>query len=168
MNRARRINLIAAVADNGVIGNAGALPWHLPADLKHFKQLTVGKPVVMGRKTYESIGKPLPGRHNIIITRQRDFVAAGCTVVHSLAEALTAADPAPDVMVIGGAELYAQTLLLADRLLLTEVHVDAAGDTLFPTFSKGDWRQTSRVQHPPEAGRPGYSFVVFERVPPSD
>lgn len=159
----RRISLIVARADNGVIGHQGGLPWHIPDDLRHFKRLTVGKPVVMGRRTHESIGKPLPGRHNIIVTRQKDYEAPGCTVVHTLADALTSADPAPEVMVIGGAELYAQCLPLADRVYLTQVHADVAGDTRLAPFDPSAWTEVSRQTTPAGPECPAFSFVLLER-----
>lgn len=160
--------LVVARADNGVIGREGALPWRLPADLKRFKAMTVGKPVLMGRKTYESIGRPLPGRHNIVLTRQPDWHADGVTVVPNLAEAIAAAglDPrarAEVLMVIGGAEIYAQALPLASRVELTEVHVDADGDTLLPGFSDTVWREVARERHEAEGEAPAHSFVTLVR-----
>ncbi len=127
-----KIAIVVAMAANRVIGRDNQLPWHLPADLKHFKQLTLGKPVVMGRKTYASIGRPLPERTNIVVTRDRDYEAPGCVVVHSLDEALAAAGEAAEVMVIGGAGIYRQVLPRTDTLYLTEVHAEFEGDTLFP------------------------------------
>ncbi len=163
------ISFVVARADNGVIGRDNALPWHLPADLKHFKRLTVGKPVVMGRKTFESIGKPLPGRHNIVLTRDAGWRAEGVTVVANLAEAVAAAglDPktrAEEVMIIGGAAVYAEALPIATRVYLTEVHAAPEGDTSLPPFDPARWRETAREDHPAEEGRPAYSFVTLERV----
>lgn len=163
------ISFVVARADNGVIGRDNALPWHLPADLKHFKRLTVGKPVVMGRKTFDSIGKPLPGRHNIVLTRDPAWRAEGVTVVANLAEAIAAAglDPktrAEEVMIIGGAAVYAEALPVATRVHLTEVHDTPAGDTTLPPFDPARWRETAREEHPAEEGRPAYSFVTLERV----
>lgn len=162
------ISFVVARADNGVIGRDNALPWHLPADLRHFKRLTVGKPVVMGRKTFDSIGKPLPGRHNIVMTRDPDWRAEGVTVVANLAEAVAAAglDPksrAEEVMIIGGAAVYAEALPVATRVYLTEVHDAPAGDTVLPAFDPARWRETAREAHPAEDGRPAYSFVTLER-----
>lgn len=163
------ISFVVARADNGVIGRNNALPWHLPADLKHFKRLTVGKPVVMGRKTFDSIGKPLPGRHNIVMTRDPAWRADGVTVVANLAEAVAAAglDPksrADEVMIIGGAAVYAEALPIATRVYLTEVHDSPAGDTILPRFAPDRWRETAREDHPAEDGRPAHSFVTLQRV----
>ena len=163
------ISFVVARADNGVIGRDNALPWHLPADLRHFKRLTVGKPVVMGRRTFESIGKPLPGRHNIVLTRDPDWRAEGVTVVANLAEAIAAAglDPktrAGEVMIVGGAAVYAEALPVATRVYLTEVHDVPDGDTRLPPFDPARWRETARELHPAEDGRPAYSFVTLERV----
>ena len=163
------ISFVVARADNGVIGRDNGLPWHLPADLRHFKRLTVGKPVVMGRRTFESIGKPLPGRHNIVLTRDPDWRAEGVTVVANLAEAIAAAglDPktrAEEVMIIGGAAVYADALPVATRVYLTEVHDAPAGDTVLPAFDRARWRETAREDHPAEDDRPAYSFVTLERV----
>ena len=127
-----KLSIVVAMADNRVIGQDNRLPWHLPADLKHFKQLTTGKPILMGRKTWESIGRPLPERTNIVITRDPDYQAAGCTVVHSVDAALRAAEPHSEVMVIGGAELYRQVLPEVSTIYLTQVHADVEGDTVFP------------------------------------
>lgn len=163
------ISFVVARADNGVIGRDNGLPWHLPADLRHFKRLTVGKPVVMGRRTFESIGKPLPGRHNIVLTRDPDWRAEGVTVVPNLAEAIAAAglDPktrAEEVMIIGGATIYAEALPVATRVHLTEVHAAPDGDTILPAFDPDRWRETAREDHPAEEGHPAYSFVTLERV----
>ena len=130
------------MARNRVIGRDNALPWRLPADLAHFKRVTMGHPVVMGRRTYESIGKPLPGRKNIVVTRNRDFVAPGCTVVPSLEAAWRAAGDADEVCVIGGTSIFAAALPLADVIHLTEVQADVEGDTCFPEFDRGEWRET--------------------------
>lgn len=161
------ITLVVARARNGVIGNNGALPWHLPADLKRFKAITVGKPVVMGRKTFESIGRPLPGRHNIVLTRQAGWTADGVTVVPNLAEAVAAAGLDPrsrgDIMIIGGAEIYALALPVATRIELTEVDAEPAGDTRLPPFDPARWQEVARVTHPAEEGRPGHAFVTLER-----
>jgi dihydrofolate reductase len=163
------ISFVVARADNGVIGRDNALPWRIPEDLKHFKRLTVGKPVVMGRRTFESIGKPLPGRHNIVLTRDPDWRAEGVTVVPNLAEAIAAAglDPktrAEEVMIVGGAAVYTEALPIATRVYLTEVHAEPEGDTLLPPFDQARWRETARQDHAAEEGRPAYSFVTLERV----
>jgi dihydrofolate reductase len=159
-----RLSLIAAVAANGVIGHNNRIPWRLPADLRWFKSVTLGSPIIMGRKTYESIGKPLPGRHNIVVTRDVTYQAPGCTVVHSLAEALTAADGADEVFIIGGAELYAQTLPIADRFYLTEVDAAVAGDTFFPAWDRSQWRELARESHAADDKNPyAYTFVTLAR-----
>lgn len=162
------ILLVVARADNGVIGSDGALPWHISRDLRRFKALTVGKPVVMGRRTFASIGRPLPGRHNIVLTRDRAFAADGVTVVHSLADAIAAAglDPksrADTICIIGGGDIYAQTLPIATRIELTEVHAAPAGDALFPPLGPGDWIETARERHAGEGSEPDFSFVTLER-----
>jgi dihydrofolate reductase len=162
------IVLVVARAENGVIGVEGRLPWHLPADLKRFKAMTIGKPVIMGRKTFESIGKPLPGRHNIVLTRQPGWTAPGVQVVPNLAEAIAATglDPrsrAGAIMVIGGAEIYALTLPIATRIELTEVAASPAGDALLPPFDPAAWQGVARESHPPADGRPGFAFVTLTR-----
>lgn len=161
--------LVVARARNGVIGNNGALPWRLPADLKRFKAMTVGKPVIMGRKTFDSIGKPLPGRHNIILTRDRGWRADGVTTAANLAEAVAAAglDPrarADAIMVIGGAQIYAEALPSATRIELTEVDAEPEGDTVFPPLDPARWREIARESYPATDGRPGYSFVTLTRI----
>ena len=155
------ISFVVARADNGVIGRDGGLPWRLSADLRHFKAVTLGKPVVMGRVTFESIGKPLVDRHNIVLTRDRDWTAAGVTVVHDLDAALAAAGER-ETMIIGGAQLYAEALPLATRIHLTEVHATPDGDTLLPAFG-ADWFETARDNHPADRDTPAYSFVTLER-----
>ena len=153
------------MASNRVIGRNNALPWHLPADLKRFKALTMGHPVVMGRKTYESIGKPLPGRRNLVITRNRGYSAPGCEVVHSLDAALSACRDAPEIFIIGGAELYREALPRAQRLEFTEIHAEFEGDASFPRFASDQWREAAREIHDAEAGVPfRYDFVRYERV----
>lgn len=168
----RDVILVVARARNGVIGRGGALPWHLPADLKRFKALTVGKPVVMGRKTFESIGKPLPGRHNIVLTRQPGWLAEGVTIVPNMAEALAAtgmdARTFGAIMIIGGADIYAQAMPFATRIELTEIDADPQGDTLLPAFSATDWHELSREAHVAECDdvgevRPAYAFVSLVR-----
>jgi dihydrofolate reductase len=162
------LSFVVARADNGVIGNAGGLPWHLPADLRHFKRLTVGKPVVMGRRTFESIGKPLPGRHNIVMTRDADWSAPGVTVVANLAEAVAAAglDPqtrAEEIMIIGGAIVFAEALPAARRVYLTEIHAAPDGDVAMPPFDPATWVEAAREDHPADGDAPGYSFVTLDR-----
>lgn len=155
------ISFHLARADNGVIGRDGTLPWRLPADLKRFKAQTMGRPMVMGRKTFESFPNPLPGRRHIVLTRDRGWHAEGAEVVHMPAEALALAGE--DVAVIGGAEVFALLLDRADRIELTEVHVDVEGDVSMPGFGAG-WREIAREDHASEAGRPAYSFVTLERA----
>ena len=158
-----RITLVAAVARNGVIGADGGMPWHLPADLRHFKAVTMGHPMVMGRRTFDSIGRALPGRRTIVVTRDRGWSAPGVDVAHSLEDALAAAadgDPAQPVMVVGGGEIYRQAMPLADRLEITHVDTDASGDTTFPDIDPAGWREESR-----EPGD-GYAFVSYVRSTP--
>lgn len=165
MTTPTEIVLVVAVARGGVIGADGTLPWHLPADLAHFKRLTLGHAVIMGRATFESIGKPLPQRLNIVLTRQADFAAPGVDVVTSLAAAYArAATHGGPAMVIGGAAVYAQALAHAQRIELTEVHADLPGDTHFPPLG-GEWRETAREDHPADARNAyPYSFVTYRRA----
>lgn len=163
--------MIVAAAQNGVIGRNNALPWHLPEDLRYFKRRTLGKPIVMGRKTYESIGRPLPGRTNIVISRNAGFAAAGIKVVRSLDEALRLADDiaqidgVDELVVIGGAEIYREALPRAERLYLTEVHAVIQGDAVLPEVDWAQWREVGRERHAAEAPNPyDYSFVVYERA----
>lgn len=158
------LTLILARADNGVIGRDGGLPWRLPADLKRFKALTLGedgagRPMIMGRKTFESFPSPLPGRRHIVLTRDPDWRADGAEVVHSVDDALALAGE--DAFVIGGADIFALFEPLADRVELTEVHIDAIGDVSVPAFS--GWREIARETHPAENERPAYSFVTLGR-----
>lgn len=159
------LSLVAALGDDGVIGKDNALLWQLPADLRHFKDLTMGKPVIMGRRTHESIGRPLPGRKNIVVSRRRDYTAAGCVVVNSPEEAIRAASEAAEVMVIGGAELYRQLLPCAHRMYLTLVHGRFEGDTWFPEFDKTQWREVERTDFDSDERNPyRFSFVRLDRV----
>jgi len=161
-----RLAVIAAVAENGVIGRENGLPWRLPEDLRHFKRITMGKPVIMGRRTWDSIGRPLPGRTNIVISRNPDCVVEGILVVASLEEALAragriaAADGVEEAVVIGGAEIYRAAIPRADRLYITEVHVSVEGDTRLPAIDWRQWREVSREYH---TGELDYSFVRYER-----
>jgi dihydrofolate reductase len=158
------ISLIAAVSRNGVIGRDNDLPWRLPADLRYFKAVTLGKPVIMGRKNYASIGRVLPGRKNIIVTRDPSFVVAGAIIAHSVEAALAQASPAEEVMVIGGAEIYRATLPLAQKLYITWVHAEIAGDVFFPAIDWAAWRENSREDHLADADHPySFSFTVYER-----
>lgn len=157
------IALIWAQDENGLIGAAGRLPWHLPADLAWFKKQTLGKPILMGRKTFAAIGRPLPGRTNIVWTRQ-DMRCPGCIVVHTLDEAVAAAGAATELMVIGGAEVFAQALPLARRLYITQIHAVFAGDTYFPPFVQENWREVFRAAHAADADNPyPYTFRILER-----
>lgn len=158
------LTLIAAVARNGVIGKDNRLPWHLPEDLAHFKALTTGQAVIMGRKTWDSLPprfRPLPQRVNIVVTRAPAFRAEGAVVVHALPAAVAAAGD-KTAFVIGGAEIYALALPLAERMEITEVDLDVAGDACFPAFERGDWRETAREQHKAASGL-GYAFVTYQR-----
>jgi dihydrofolate reductase len=157
-------SLVVAVARNGVIGRDNQLPWKLPDDLAYFKRVTMGHPIVMGRRTWESIGKPLAGRKNIVVTHQPDYRAPGCTVVHSLEEAWKAAGDADEVCVIGGTTLFEESLPLADRIHLTEVEAEVEGDTFFPPFDRGEWDEREVERHPADA-RHAYPFriLVLER-----
>jgi dihydrofolate reductase len=155
------------MARNRVIGRDNRLPWRLPADLAYFKQVTMGHPVVMGRRTYESIGKPLPGRLNIVVSRNPAFRAPGCTVVSSLDEAWRVGADAPEVSVIGGTSLFAESLPVADRIHLTEVEAEVPGDTWFPEFDRSEWHQSEVLRHPADE-RHAYPFriVVLDRKRP--
>lgn len=140
-----RIAMIAAMANNRVIGKNNKMPWHLPEDLRHFKAMTLGKPVVMGRKTFESIGRPLPGRHNIVISRQVDLVIEGVTCVTSFEAAKQAAGDCEELVVIGGGQLYAEVLPQADILYLTQIDLKVEGDTYFPEWNGDDWQETESL-----------------------
>lgn len=152
-----------ARADNGVIGKDGRLPWRIPADLKRFKAMTTGKPMVMGRKTFESFPDLLVGRRHIVLTRDRSWQSAGAEVAHTPDDALALAGEATEVAVIGGAEVYALFLHRADRIEVTEVHATPEGDATVPAFDPADWRETFREDHPAEGERPAFSFVTLER-----
>ena len=160
-----KVSIIAALADNGVIGRGGALPWHLPDDLRRFKSLTMGHPILMGRRTFESIGKPLPGRRNLVLTRGARPFPDGIEAVGSVAMALERCAEAEELCVIGGAEVYAQALPLASRLELTRVHVDARGDVRFPDFDAAQWRELGRTEHLADARHEWpMTFLTLERV----
>ncbi|HMM74714.1 MAG TPA: dihydrofolate reductase [Gammaproteobacteria bacterium] len=160
---AARVNIVVALAANGVIGRDGGLPWHLPGDLKRFREITWGHPIVMGRRTHASIGRVLPGRLNIVISRDPGAGAAGAVVVRDLDAALAAAGEVPEVMIVGGAAVYAAALPRAARLFLTEVHAAVDGDVRFPDFDRSAWRETAREPHRGE-GEFDYSFVTLERI----
>ncbi len=158
------VSIIVAASENNVIGRQGDLPWRLSDDLKRFKAVTMGKPIVMGRKTYESIGRPLPGRQNIVITRQPGYSAAGCDVVATVEQAVEVANDAEEIMVIGGSEIYALFLPAARRLYLTRVHAEVDGDAFFPT-PDDDWHLVSDEPHAAdEKNEYDVSFQVYERV----
>ncbi len=158
------LTLIAAVARNGVIGTAGGLPWRLPADLQHFKALTLGKPMLMGRRTWDSLGRPLPGRRNLVVTRQAGFVASGAEVFATVESALSTCDAVEEVMVIGGGELYAQLLERAAVLELTQVEAEVAGEAFFPAFNAADWREVARESHAADERHAyPYTFLRLER-----
>jgi dihydrofolate reductase len=156
-----QISIIAAMAQNRVIGRDNRMPWHLPADLRHFKALTIGKPIIMGRKTWESLPGLLPDRPHIVITRDHTYRAEGCTVVPSIDEALKAAGDAPEVMIVGGGELYAQLLPRANHLYLTLIEAEIEGDAFFPEYESGEWREVGREEHLPDEKNPyPYSFIT--------
>lgn len=160
-----RITLIAAMANDRVIGINNTLPWDLPADMKHFREQTMGKPILMGRKTHDSIGRPLPGRHNIVVTRNAELEIEGCSVVPSIDAALEAAGDVPEVMVMGGASFYEQLLPQASRLVLTLIDLKVEGDAWFPALDGAEWREVSREAHEPdEKNRSAYTFIEFERM----
>ncbi len=156
------LSLIAAMANERVIGRDNTLPWRLPEDLQHFKRTTLGKPVIMGRKTWESLGRPLPGRRNIVVSRNPDYLPVGGELVSSLEAAMAATADVEEAFVIGGADLYRQALPLAQRIYLTEIAGDYAGDAHFPEFAAADWREVSREAHTSSDGI-AYAFVLYQR-----
>lgn len=156
------VTLVVARAENGVIGRDGNLPWHLPEDLKHFKQVTMGTPMIMGRKTFESLPGLLPGRRHIVLTRDRAWTAEGAEVVHDVASALMAAGE-PAVSVIGGAEIFQAFMPIADRIELTEVHARPEGDTIMPPPDPIQWKRLGQTSQPARDGRPAFSFVTYGR-----
>lgn len=164
-----QVVVIAAVSRNGVIGRDNALPWHLSADLQHFKRITLGAPVIMGRRTWESLPprfRPLPGRRNVVVTRSAGWRAEGADVAHSLEQALAALADAPRVFVIGGAALYASAMPIADELVLTEIDADYEGDAHFPAWDRSAFAEVAREAHaaePPQT--PGFAFVTYRRRP---
>jgi dihydrofolate reductase len=159
------LSAICAMSENRVIGRQNQLPWRLPADLKHFKKITTGHPIILGRKTYESIGRALPDRCNVVITRDADFQAPGCVVVNSIETALLAVDYSEQAFVIGGALLYQQLLPKVQRLYLTEIHHFFDGDAYFPELDMSEWREIERESHTADAKNAyAYSFVVLERI----
>ena len=160
------VSLIAAVSDNGVIGRDGGLPWRLPDDLKHFKRLTLDHTIIMGRKTWDEVGRPLVNRRNVVVSRHPGFQAPGATVVPSLEEALALGATERQVFVIGGGEIYRQALPRADRLYLTVVHATVEGDTTFPPFEEGSWALESEEYHPADDRHPhSFTFREYRRLP---
>tara|TARA_B100001559_G_scaffold279876_1_gene252627 strand:+ start:104 stop:610 length:507 start_codon:yes stop_codon:yes gene_type:complete len=163
-------SIIVAYASNYVIGKDGKLPWHIPADLKYFKELTYGSPIIMGRKTFESIGRPLPGRHNIIITRNSEYTCDSCVVVFDIQGAIKEANnfareyDCGEIFIIGGAEIYRQSMDYIDKAYITEVHADFDGDAVFDISDFSKWQETSRVYHSNEAMDLPYSFVVLNKI----
>ena len=158
------ISLIVAASNNNVIGAKGELPWRLSGDLRRFKALTMGKPVVMGRLTYESIGRPLPGRQNIVISRQADFEAGGCDVVQSIDAAIAAAGDAKEIMIIGGSHIYQEFLPQADRIYLTRVQAEIEGDVCLPDLAADEWHETTREEHCADAWNDyDVAFITLER-----
>jgi dihydrofolate reductase len=156
-----KVYLVAALAANGIIGKDGGLPWHLPEDLQHFKRLTLGHPVIMGRRTWESLGKPLPGRENIVVTSRASYEAPGAAVANSLEAALALCAAEPVAFVIGGSRLFADSLPIAAGLVLTEIERDFPGDTWFPEYDRAKWRETQREAHTAADGM-RFAFVLYE------
>jgi len=160
------ISLIVAMGTNRVIGRDNHLPWHMPADMRRFREITLGKAVVMGRETYDSIGKPLRQRRNIVLTRDRAYTAEGCIIAYSIGEALEAAGEG-EIMVIGGGQVYAQMLPLADRIYLTLIDAEFEGDSYFPRIDTGEWREVSRDLYAADADNPyNFAFITLERRGP--
>ena len=160
-----KISIVVAISDNGVIGKNGQLPWYLSADLQHFKAITLGKPVIMGRKTYESIGRPLPDRENIILTRDRRLKIQDCTIINDLDQIYLHCKKSSELMIIGGVQLYTKMLPIAQRLLLTEVHANISGDTYFPAFDRRQWTEIERQDFKADAkNQYDYSFVILEHI----
>lgn len=157
------ISLIVAMSQNHVIGKNSDLPWHISEDLKWFKKNTLGKPVIMGRKTFATLDKPLPGRHNIVITSDQGYHVDGATVTHSLEEALDAAGEADEVMICGGASIYKQALPLVDKMYITLIYHDFEGDTFFPEYDDSQWEEIERLDRYQEHDEYDYSFLIFER-----
>ncbi|CAM4036727.1 Dihydrofolate reductase [Bordetella tumbae] len=162
MSALPRLTLVVAYSDNRVIGRDNALPWKLPGDLAHFKRTTLGSPIIMGRKTWESLGRPLPGRTNVVVSRNTEYAAPGAVVVPTLQAAVQACGEVADAYVIGGAQIYEQALPIAQRLIATEVHAMVEGDAFFPALPAEQWQELSREPQPAENGY-AYDFVVYER-----
>ncbi|MFL1387217.1 dihydrofolate reductase [Pseudomonas tritici] len=170
MKKTLPLSLIAALGENRVIGVDNSMPWHLPGDFKYFKATTLGKPIIMGRKTWDSLGRPLPGRLNLVVSRQTDLALEGAEVFPSLeaaverAEAWALAQGVGELMLIGGAQLYAQGLEWADRLYLTRVALSPEGDAWFPEFDQNQWKLVSNLENPAEGDKPAYNFEVWEKI----
>ena len=170
MTKSLPLSLIAALGENRVIGVDNSMPWHLPGDFKYFKATTLGKPIIMGRKTWDSLGRPLPGRLNIVVSRQADLVLEGAEVYPSLEAAVVRAEEwakeqgVDELMLIGGAQLYAQGLAQADRLYLTRVALSPQGDAWFPEFDPGQWKLVSNIENPAMDDKPAYNFEVWEKA----
>jgi len=159
------ISLIVAMSKNHVIGVDNQLPWHLPVDLKYFKETTMGKPIVMGRKTFQSIGRPLPGRENIVLTREATFKAPGCWITGDIESVLKKYADTPELMITGGAQIFEQTLSLAQRLYITYVDVELKGETFFPYFDMAEWKEIARTMHlADEKNKYNCTFCIFERI----
>ena len=160
-----QISAIVAMSKNRVIGRQNQLPWHLPADLRHFKKITLGHPIVMGRNTFTSIGRALPGRRNIVISRNPRFEASGCEVFHSIDGALQAVSSADEVFIIGGAQLFQECLPKIERIYLTLIHADIAGDTFFPEIDYSRWREMAKENHTPDGeNQYSYSFITLQKL----
>lgn len=159
------LSLIVAVSKNNVIGADNGLLWQMPADLRHFKAVTMGHTVIMGRKTYESIGKPLPGRRNIVVTRQEEFSANGCEIANSLQDAVDLCTKEQEVFIVGGGEVYKQAIHAADKIYLTRIYGQFEGDTVFPEINFSEWRLTKYLKHHSDEKNPyDYSFSEYERL----
>jgi dihydrofolate reductase len=157
------LSLIYAISQNGVIGWNNKLPWHIPDDLKYFKKVTMGKPIIMGRKTFESIGKPLPGRKNIVITRNQNWYNETVDKVHRIDEAFALCPTDPELMIIGGAEIFSATLSLAQKVYVTEIHRDYHGDCFLSPLDRSLWKETSRLPFQEKDDNPAFSFVIYEK-----
>jgi len=167
MKPLRNLSIIAALSDNGVIGRDNQLPWRMPADLAHFKRLTMGKPIIMGRRTWESLPGLLPHRTHVVVTRDREYIVEGGFVVHSIRQAFELVGDSEEMMVVGGTNLYEQTLPLASRMYLTIVHDYFDGDAAFPGYEEAEWTEVARECHAADGRNPhGYSFLTLERRPP--
>jgi dihydrofolate reductase len=159
-----QLSIIVAMDRNRVIGKGDTLPWHISEDLKYFKRITMGKPIVMGRKTHESIGRPLPGRENIILTRDKNYQSDGCTVLHGVEEIFEHCKDSEEVMITGGSEIYKHIFEKVSRLYLTEVHAEVTGDTFFPEYDRSEWKEVSREDYKAdEKNEFDYSFLMLEK-----